>query len=353
MVFTHHSFKNHESVNYFFDPETNLKTIIAIHDQTFGPALGGCRMYPYETEGEALNDVLRLSRGMTYKSIMANVPFGGGKAVIIGTPKTHKSPALMQKFGDCVNALNGRYITAEDVGTNVNDMQEVKKNTQHVVGLSAHDQGSDDPAPFTAYGIYVGILASVKYQLNLSSVSGLKVLVQGLGSVGYNLCKILHEKGAQLFICDINDDNIDRAKNEFGATPVYVQDLFKEAYDIFCPCAMGGGINHRTVINMKVSIIAGSANNQLETIADAQILSHKNILYAPDYVINAGGLINVSFEKDGYSKDKAFGHIESIYNTLDEIFKYAKSNNITTAKAADMIAEERYTLKRQDKRKLY
>ncbi|MBA3813885.1 MAG: Glu/Leu/Phe/Val dehydrogenase [Alphaproteobacteria bacterium] len=338
-VFDAVDFDQHEHVAFFYEKETGLKAIIAIHDTNRGPALGGCRMWPYATEEQAITDVLRLSRGMTYKSAIANLSFGGGKAVIIADPRHQKSPDLFHAFARCVEQFNGSYITAEDVGTSVEDMACIKETTAHVVGIPG---GSGDPAPFTALGVFEAIRAAVSYRLGRSSLRGIKVAVQGLGNVGYNLCKNLAEGGAQLIVNDIDPERVERVVNEFKATAVSAENLFSVETEIFSPCAMGAVINDQTLLELKCLMIVGSANNQLASHAHGEILSKMKILYAPDYVVNAGGLINVSHEGPNYNAEAVKRHVRGIHGTLLEVFHKAEELHVSTSQAADLIAEERF-----------
>ena len=338
-IFSAVDFDRHEEVSFFCDKETGLKAIIAIHNANLGPALGGCRMWPYADEQQAITDVLRLSRGMTYKAAMAHLPFGGGKAVIIGDSHKDKSPASMRAFGRCVEKLNGRYITAEDVGTSVEDMAFIRETTSHVVGLPG---GSGDPSPFTAIGVLAGIRAAVFYRLGKTTLKGIKVAVQGLGHVGYHLCKLLSEEGAQLIVTDIEPDLVQRVVKEFKALAVSPEAIYGVESDVFSPCALGAVINDATLPQMKCTIIAGSANNELECHVHGELLSQKNILYAPDYVINAGGLIDVYYEGPNYDVKEVKDHVERIYDTLLDVCHKAEELHISTSEAADLIAEERF-----------
>jgi leucine dehydrogenase len=342
-IFNHNSLDKHEQIIFCNDYATGLKAIIAIHNTSLGPALGGCRMYPYASEADALNDALRLSRGMTYKSAMANVNYGGGKSVIIGDPKKIASEILFRAFGRFVETLNGRYITAEDVGTNVDHMAWILLETPHVVGLPTYCGGLGDPSPVTAHGVYSGIKAAVKQRLGgRDNLSGLKVAVQGLGHVGYNLCKELYAAGAQLFVTDINEEALKRVATEFNATVVKPNDIYGLNVDVFSPCALGAVINDLTLPLFKCSIIAGAANNQLQhELNHGTILKDKNILYAPDYVINAGGLINVVAEHRKVKQDYALAQSERIYDTLLKVFKTAEEEDITTVMASNKMAEQR------------
>ena len=343
-VFTSMESKDHEQLAFFQDSDTGLKAIVAIHDTTIGPALGGCRMWPYESEGDALKDVLRLSRGMSYKAAIANLNLGGGKSVIIGNSKTDKSETLFRSFGRFVEGLNGRYSTAEDVGTSVKDMEWVRMETQYVTGISRALGGSGDPSPVTAQGVFVGIKASVKKQLGKNSIAGLKVGVQGLGHVGYYLCKYLHDAGAKLVVADLYEPSIKRVVDEFNADVVGVDDIYDADVDIYAPCALGATLNDETIPRLKASIVAGAANNQLENeLVHDKMVCEKGILYAPDYAINAGGLINVANEIDGYNRERAFSQAEGIYDTLLTIFNLAEKENIGNQAAAAKVAEQRMT----------
>lgn len=335
-VFNHTAFDGHEEVVFCHDVETGLKAIIAIHNTNCGPAVGGCRMWNYASDDEALTDVLRLSRGMTYKNALAGLPFGGGKSVIIGDAKTMKSEALFRAFGRFLNSLGGRYVTAEDVGTSTKDIAHIQKETNFVAGIEGL---SGDPSPFTALGTYLGIKAAVKHQRGSDSLEGLKVSVQGLGSVGYYLCEHLTRAGAKLFVTDINEAALKKAEAELGATIVGLDEIYDLDVDIYAPCALGATVNDNTIDRIKATIIAGCANNQLAEARHDQLLRDKGILYAPDYVINAGGIINVSFEKD-YDKAKATAKVEEIYATLLDIFGRADAQQKPTGIIADQMARE-------------
>ncbi len=337
-VFSASDFDHHEKVTFFYDKETGLKAIIAIHNTIRGPALGGCRMWPYVDDQHAITDVLRLSRAMTYKAAMANLPFGGGKAVIIGDSHKDKTRELFRAFGKFVEQLNGRYITAEDVGTSVQDMVFINETTPYVVGLPG---GSGDPSPFTALGVFESIKAAVYYRLKKDSLNGIRVAVQGLGHVGYDLCKLLADAGVELTVTDIDLELMDHAAKELGAKTVAPEDIYRANVDVFAPCALGSVINDLTIPQFKCKIIAGSANNQLESSAHGEILAKMKILYAPDYVVNAGGLIDVSYEGPSYNAQKVIAHEEKIKDTLLEVFHMAEKRHMSTSDAADLIAEER------------
>ena len=335
--------RGHEEVVFCQDRDTGLKAIVAIHNTTIGPALGGCRMWNYESEADALKDVLRLSRGMSYKAAIAGLNLGGGKAVIIGNSKKEKNEILFRSFGRFVQGLAGRYITAEDVGTSVKDMEWVRMETRYVTGISRALGGSGDPSPVTALGTCSGIKAAVKKQLGKDSLNNLKICVQGLGHVGYHLCRYLHREGVKLVVTDINKDLIKRVVNEFDASVINRKDLYGADVDIYAPCALGATLNSQTIPKLKCSIVAGAANNQLKKEDEhSTMLKNRGILYAPDYAINAGGLINVANEIEGYNRERAFTQAkEGIYDTLITIFNQAENDNVTTHMAALKVAKKR------------
>ena len=341
-VFETISKRDHEQVIYCNDPSSGLKAIIAIHSTALGPALGGCRMYPYKNEEDALIDVLRLSRGMTYKASIANLNLGGGKSVIIADPKKDKSEVLLRSFGKFVNSLNGKYITAEDVGMSVHDMEYIRMETKHVTGIKRAMGGSGDPSILTALGVYIGMQAALKKKLNIISMKDLKVGVQGLGKVGYYLCNHLKEAGAEIYGYDIDKNKLNKAIEDFGLIPISNDELLSMDLDIFSPCALGAIINPASIKTLKCSVIAGAANNQLEKESrDSKLLLKKGIMYVPDYVINAGGLMNVANELQGYNQEKARYQVEGIYYILMRIFDYAIANNISALEAANHLAERR------------
>ena len=339
-VFSSSDFDNHEQVVFCHDAASGLKAIIAIHNTNRGPALGGCRMWSYASEAEAVTDVLRLSRGMTYKSALAKLPYGGGKSVIIGDPRLDKSPALFRAMGRAVQRLAGRYIVAEDVGISVPDVEIMERETRHVAGTTAG--GAGDPSPATAYGVYMGLRAAVRHKLGRDKLDGLTVAVQGLGHVGAYLCKHLAEAGARLVVTDINEAAVQTAVTEFDAERVTPDEIYAAGCDVFAPCALGAVINDDTLQVLKAKVIAGSANNQLHEPRHGEILRQRGVLYAPDYVINAGGVIDISHEGRDYDKDRAFAHVAEIHDTLLEIFRRAEAEGIATGEAADRIAEERF-----------
>ncbi len=334
---------NHEQVVFCNDNDTGLKAIIAIHNTVLGPSLGGTRMWAYNNEMEALTDVLRLSRGMTYKSSVAGLNLGGGKAVIIGDAKTQKNEVLMRRFGKFVNSLSGKYITAEDVGVNTRDMEYIKMETDFVSGLPVNMGGSGDPSPVTAYGVYLSMKASAKEKWGSDSLAGKKIVVQGIGNVGDNLVKHLVKEGAKVSIYDIHEDRLKAVAKHSGAE--IIQDankLYDLDMDIYAPCALGATVNTDTLNRLKCAIICGAANNQLaDENVHGKMVIEKGILYAPDFVVNAGGIINVFYELQGYNRERAMAHAEKIYDTTLSIFKIAKEQNIPTYMAANRIAEKR------------
>ncbi|MFZ8932675.1 MAG: Glu/Leu/Phe/Val dehydrogenase dimerization domain-containing protein [Bacteriovoracaceae bacterium] len=335
--------EGHEQVVYFADSSCNLKVIIAIHNTTLGPALGGTRMWPYATEEEALEDVLRLSKGMTYKAAVSGLNLGGGKAVIIGNPEEDKSEALFRSYGRFIESLNGRYITAEDVNIGVEDIEHIFTETNYVSGVAKTHGGSGNPSPFTALGVYRGIEASCLKTYGDKSLNGKSVVVQGAGSVGCHLGQLLKQAGAKVFVCDINESHLKRFVEEYNtdAEIINPNDVYDMDVDIYAPCALGATINDDTIDRLKVKIVAGAANNQLKESRHGDILREKGILYAPDYLINAGGLMNVSIEFEGWSEDKAHRMVNTIYDTTLKIFKLSDEQNIAVNKATDVLAENR------------
>ena len=332
----------HEQVMYFYDKDTGLKGIIAVHNTVLGPSLGGCRIWNYENESEALWDVLRLSRGMTFKSSISDINLGGGKAVIIDNPKVKRDEAFWRRFGKFVDSLNGKYITAEDVGTSTEVMSIVMQETKHVTGKPLSAGGMGDPSPFTAYGVFLGLKASVKESTGSDSLQGKRVAVQGVGSVGHTLVKHLTAAGAKVFVTDINKANLDKTAKEFGATVVEPNEIYDLDVDIYAPCALGATINNDTIGRLKCSIIAGAANNQLaDENLHGNMLKDKGILYAPDFLINAAGVINCYREVYALTEETTVGLIENIYPRTLEIFKKAKGENIPTQEAAIKMAMER------------
>ena len=340
-VFSAESFADHEQVVFVSDAESGLRAIIAIHDTSLGPALGGCRMYPYASEEDALRDVLRLSRGMTYKAAAAGLDLGGGKAVIIGDPRRQKTPALLQAMGRAVDRMAGRYITAEDVGTTVADFAEVQKTTRHVVGLPIELGGTGDPSPTTALGVFIGLEAAARHRWSGQTLSGRTVAVQGLGNVGWHLCGYLAEAGAKLVVADVDEDRTARAAAAFSAQVVHPQAIYAVESDIFAPCAMGAVLNDETLPQLRCAIIGGAANNQLARDAHGERLRDRGILYAPDFVINAGGMIRVALERNGFEQSRLDDGLNGLGATLSAIFERADRDGMPTQAAAIELAQER------------
>jgi len=332
----------HEQVVFCHDPHSKLKAIIAIHNTTLGPALGGTRMWNYNSDDDAVVDALRLSRGMTYKAAISGLNLGGGKAVIIGDPSL-KGEALWRRYGKFVNSLNGKYITAEDVNTSASDMEFIHQETKHVTGIPEYMGGSGDPSPFTAYGVFVGMKACAHKRWGNDSLSGKKVLVQGVGHVGHYLVGHLIEAGAKVYISDINKDRIKETTNKFNVEFIEPAEMLNVDMDIYAPCALGATINTESIPKLTCSIIAGAANNQLadEKIHGRQLIE-KGIIYAPDFLINAGGLVNVAAEASGsYNREKVTNDVEKIYNRILAIFSLSEKEDITTQEAAIQIAQKR------------
>ena len=339
-VFSHAEFDDHEALHFFKDEPTGLQAIIAIHSTVLGPAAGGCRRWTYTSEADALTDVLRLSRGMTYKNAVAGLPFGGGKAVILATDSTPKSTQLFAAFGRAVESLAGCYITAEDVGMNVADMRHIGEQTRYVTGLPQKDDNAGgDPSPWTALGVFLGIEAAVSTRLGKDSIDGLTVAVQGVGNVGAHLCHLLHEAGASLLVADVNRDSLAKISAELPVEIVASTEILYAEADILAPCALGNVLTSATIPKIKAQVIAGAANNQLSTQDDGARLSKRNILFAPDYVINAGGIINVSHEYHGNSSDdRVRADIDQIPERLQAIFTAASETGRPTNELADEMA---------------
>lgn len=348
-VFGQLSFDNHEQIVFCNDKDTGLKAIIGIHNTILGPALGGTRMWKYANEWEALNDVLRLSRGMTYKSAISGLNLGGGKAVIIGDAKTDKTPEMITKFAQYINSLSGKYITAEDVGTTTGDMDLIRDVTPFVTGISESRGGSGNPSPVTAYGVYMGMKAAAKFKFGSDKLQGKRIMVQGIGHVGETLVDLITKEGALVQITDINEARLQEIAAKYGAKIYNGADLYSADVDIYAPCALGATINDATIHKIKAQVIAGAANNQLanEKI-HGQILKEKGIAYAPDFLINAGGIINVYGEIVGYGKEEAMKRTENIYNTTLEIFSFAEAQEVTTHQAALSIAENRIAERKKE-----
>lgn len=340
-VFSQDDFADHEQVVFVSDEAAGLKALIAIHDTSLGPALGGCRMYPYADEAAALRDVLRLSRAMTEKAAAAGLDLGGGKAVIMGDPRRQKTPALLQAMGRAVERLAGRYITAEDVGTTVADFAEVRKATRHVVGLPVDLGGTGDPSPTTAFGVFHGLAAAARHRWGAASLAGRHVALQGLGNVGWHLCQLLHEAGAILTVSDVDASRTARAAATFAARTVSPEAIYAVDAEIFAPCAMGAVLNDDTVAQLRCGIVGGAANNQLAREEHGELLLSRGILYAPDFVINAGGMIRVASERDGYDQRRVDRAVEGIGNTLLAIFQDAEAQGVPTHTAARRLAQAR------------
>jgi leucine dehydrogenase len=331
----------YEQLVFCHDKATGLRAIIAIHDTTLGPALGGCRMYPYATEDEAMIDVLRLARGMTYKAAASGLNLGGGKSVIIADPHTDKSEALFRSFGRYIETLGGRYIVAEDVGTSTEDANYIRVETSHVVGVDVTRGGSGDPSPLTALGVMQGMKACTEEVFGTTSLVGRVVAVQGVGHVGSHLCRLLHEEGASLIVTDPDDAAVERVVREFGAKAVELDEILTIPCDVFAPCALGAVLDDTTIPELRCSIVAGSANNVLAESVHGEALAERGILYAPDYVINAGGLINVADELEGYNERRAVKRVMRIEESIRRIIAIARRDGVPTNVAADTLALER------------
>ncbi len=332
---------DYEQVLFCQDKNSGLKAIIALHDTTLGPALGGTRMWTYATEEAAIEDALRLAKGMTYKNAAAGLDLGGGKTVIIGDPRKDKNPELFRAFGRYIQSLNGRYITAEDVGTTVEDMDLIHLETDYVTGISPEFGSSGNPSPVTAYGVYMGMKAAAREAFGSDSLEGKTVAVQGVGNVAYGLCEHLYKEGAKIIVTDINEQAVKRAVDAFKATAIDPDTIYDVECDIYAPCALGATINDDTIHRIKAKVVAGSANNQLKLPKHGDMLHEKGIVYAPDYIINAGGVINVADELNGYNRNRVMKKVEIIYHNLNRIFEISIESNIPTYVAADRMAEER------------
>ncbi len=343
----HPDFDEHEKVVVRHDLGTGLRAIIAVHNTSRGPALGGCRMWPYASAADAMTDALRLSRGMTYKSALADLPLGGGKAVIIGDPRRDKSRELLLAMAEFIDSFEGRYITAEDSGTSVADMRLIGSRTRWAAGVSDDGPHGGDPSPSTAYGTFVGLKAAVIHRLGngpeIGSLEGLRVAIQGVGNVGFHLAERLHEAGATLFVADVFEANVNRAVDTLGAKAVGVDEIYDLDVDVFSPCAMGAAINDQTLNRLRAPVIAGAANNQLATPAHGNALHERRVLYTPDYVLNAGGIIDIAYQRQGHSRVDMLAHVEGIGSTLAEIFRRSDAENTPTYQVADQLAEERFS----------
>jgi len=339
-VFQSPAFDNHENVRFFCDADAGLRAIIAIHSTVLGPAAGGCRMFSYATEDDAVFDALRLSRGMSYKNALANVPMGGGKAVIIGDPATEKTKPLFEAFGRAVNTFQGGFHTGEDSGTAVQDMDWALGVSKYIHGTSSEQAG--DPSPATAIGVVAGIEAAVRHKLGREDLQGLGVAIQGVGAVGHGMAEILHQKGARLIVADVNDKAVQECVDRFEAEAVSPEEIFLADAEVFAPCAFGAGINDDTLPRFNCDIIAGSANNQLLEDRHGAALLERGILYAPDYVVNAGGVIWVTDAMGvGYDHDRATARLYHIADTLEAIFQRAEKEGRPTNEVADTMASEK------------
>ncbi len=346
-LFTRMAQYDYEQVVFCYDEASGLRAVIAIHDTTLGPALGGCRMWTYASEEDAVVDALRLARGMTYKAAAAGLNLGGGKTVIMGDPRKDKSEALFRALGRYIHSLGGRYITAEDVGTTVQDMDLIHLETPYVCGISPSYGSSGNPSGMTALGVFRGIQASAKHLYGTDDLAGRRVAIQGLGSVGYELARLLRGAGANLLVADVNPTQVERAVREFGVQALSPQDILSAECDILAPCALGAVLNDETIPRLRAQIVAGSANNQLAEERHGDMLHERGILYAPDYVINAGGLINVADELEGYHPDRARSKVERIYDIMLDLYKLSAERGIPTHRAADEMAMRRIQTLRQ------
>jgi leucine dehydrogenase len=328
----------HEQVSFCYEPSSGYRGIIVIHDTTLGPALGGTRFWSYKSDREALVDALRLARGMTYKAAVAGLNLGGGKSVILGDNRTTWREPLFRAHGRHIQSLGGRYITAEDVGTSTVDMEYVRAETQYVTGLIGK---SGDPSPVTAYGVYQGIKACARHRFGADALAGKTVAIQGAGNVGYHLAQLLHGEGARLIVTDIDAARVKRAADEFGAQAVRPDEIYGAAADVFAPCALGGIINDQTLPQLKAAIVAGGANNQLAEERHGDLLDERGIVYAPDFVINGGGLINVNAELNGWTAERARHKAGEIYDTILRVFEIAEREGVPSYRAADRLAQQR------------
>ncbi len=341
-IFSQAGFDNHEAVHAFFEPAAGLRGFIAIHSTALGPAFGGCRVWKYDSDADALTDALRLSKGMSYKNALAELPYGGGKAVIMRGDGPFDAEALFEAYGRVVESLGGRYITAEDVGTSVENMRSVAKFTDYVSGIPRTDgYAGGDPSPMTALGVFEGMKAAAEHRLKTADLKGMTVAVQGIGHVGYHLCRLLHGAGAQLIVSDINRQNMDRAVAEFSAKPVSSDEILNAEADIFAPCALGGVLDVNSIASLKAKVVAGAANNQLAGRTDGKLLDVAGITYAPDYVINAGGIISVAAERNpDASKERVLKAVKRIGQRTAKILSRAAQSKTPSSEMADRMARE-------------
>lgn len=338
-VFSSPSFDDHEKVCFASDRSTGLRAIIAVHSSTLGAAVGGCRMYPYEDDARALEDVLRLSRGMTYKSALAGLPFGGGKSVIIGDPRRDKTPELLRAMGAFVDSFGGLYVAAEDSGTSVDDLRCMASRTRHVSGIGVTEHGGD-PSPSTARGVFVAIGRALEHRLGSADLRGVRVAVQGLGHVGYYLASYLTDAGAAVYGADVNEANVERAVAELGVNATAVEDILGLDVDVFSPCALGGVLNAQSIASMRAGVVAGAANNQLASPEDGDRLLDQGILYCPDFLINAGGIIDVHYQRSGDNRELLNSHLNAIGDRLAEVLERADSLQQPTQRIAEALARE-------------
>ncbi len=341
-LFDHPEFDDHRQVVFCNDDKTGLKAIIAIHNTDLGPSLGGCRMYPYATEDDAVTDVLRLSKGMTYKSAIAGLPLGGGKSIIVGDPRRDKHPELFSSMGRFVDSLGGRYIVAEDSGTSQEDMSLIRQATPYAAGVRG------DPSPYTARGVFQGIKAAVRHLHGRRDLEGIRVAIQGIGNVGSSLASLLHGAGARLWISDVHEEQLTRAADELGATIVEPGLILDQDVEVFAPCAMGAVLDERAVRRLRAEIVAGAANNQLAGPDQGRLLQQRGILYAPDYVVNAGGVIAVWYEYSGGNPEALPAEVDRIYATLTEIFERSEMQREPTSDVADQMAKSRIANREAD-----
>jgi leucine dehydrogenase len=349
MVFSADAFRGHESVSFFHDESSGMKAIVALHSTALGPAAGGCRMWPYATEEAALEDVLRLSRGMSFKNAMAGLPFGGGKSVILGDSRRDKSEQLLRAFGRCIESFGGRYVTAEDVGIGEGDIEVLAQETRYVSGRRQHGASAGgNPAPKTAFGVFLGMRAAVELKLGRNSFEGLSIALQGVGQVGYHLCKLLHSAGASLVVADVNAASAERAASEFGARIVAPEAVLFESVDVISPCALGAVLARENVTRLKAPLIVGAANNQLATDDVGAELMHRGILYAPDYVVNAGGIVSAALEyQGGHSEKDVWTRVNGIYETTRLVLIQAMREQRAANEVADEIALSRIAAARR------
>ncbi len=338
-VFSAVSFDEHEQVVFGHDRDSGLRAIIAVHDTTLGPAVGGCRMYPYASEEAAVEDVLRLSRGMTYKSALAGLPLGGGKSVIIGDPATHKTRPLMLAMGRFVDSLGGRYVAAEDSGTSVDDLRVMGETTAHVSGIATTEHGGD-PSPSTALGVFLSIRRALAHRLGCDDLRGVRVAIQGLGHVGFDLARRLVTAGAEVRAADMSAQRLERAERELGVQPMPIDEVMGADVDVLAPCALGGVLNRESIPAIRAGIVAGAANNQLRHDSDADRLADRGILYCPDFLINAGGIIDVHYQRSDGDRRNLEAHIAGIANRLDEVMQRSDNSHRSTAVIAEELARE-------------